>query len=332
MRIGWIGFHAEGIPALRALVERRAPVEVVVSLEPEAAGRRSGAADYRTLCRGLGLPLYEVENINHDSSIELLRRSELDLLFVIGWTQILKPEVLRLARIGVIGAHASLLPADRGRAPINWALIKGAQMTGNTLLWLSDGVDAGDIIDQTPISISPYDTCASVYRKVAVANRDMILRALPRLLAGERPGRAQAIESGDLLPVRRPADGLIDWTRPSREVYNFVRALTRPYPGAFSYAGDERVIVWQCASLPTAAHVRARPGEILGPVVSPVRGACGQLVACGEGAVVLLEIERQDGTRVRGRSLSDLPWTGHLGLYQSTCTLEEPALVEHPAD
>jgi methionyl-tRNA formyltransferase len=316
MRIGWIGFHAEGIPALRALVECQAPLEVVVSLRPEAAAPRSGAADYRTLCRSLRLPLHEVDNINHDSSVEFLSRSELDLVFVIGWTQILKPEVLRLARVGMIGAHASLLPADRGRAPINWSLIKDAQMTGNTLLWLSDGVDAGDIIDQTLIPISPYDTCASIYRQVAVANRDMILRTLPRLLAGERPGRAQAIESGDLLPARRPADGLIDWTRPSREVYNFVRALTRPYPGAFTYAGDERVTIWKSALLPdlpiAATSGRAQPGAVLGPVRCPDQRACGQVIACGDGAVVLLEIQNDAGVVIRGRALSDLHWTGQV--------------------
>jgi methionyl-tRNA formyltransferase len=316
MRFGWIGFHEEGIPALRALVEHGMPIAGVVSLRPEAAARRSGTADYRALCQTLGLPLHEVNNINEAASVELLRGLDLDVVFVIGWTQILKPEVLRVARIGFIGAHASLLPRDRGRAPVNWAIIRGASVTGNTLMWLSDGVDEGDIIDQTEIPISPYDTCASIYRAVAKTNRDMILRVMPLLLAGNRPGRTQASLNDLLLPARRPEDGLVDWTRPSREVYDFIRALTRPYPGAFTHHGVDRFTIWKCALLPTLSRAATsrylRPGEVIGPVISPERRACGQAVACGEGALVLLEIQNAAGTVIRGRSLSDLRWTGQV--------------------
>jgi methionyl-tRNA formyltransferase len=313
VRLGWIGAHREGILALRALMERDVPIEAVITLQADAARRRSGMGDYRSLCERWSVPLHEIERINDPDSMSLLRQLDLDLVFVIGWNQILRPEVLRLARVGMIGAHASLLPADRGRAPINWVLIRGAQRTGNTLFWLSEGVDAGAIIDQVPIPISPYDTCDSLYRRVAMANRDMILRALPRLLAGERPGRAQEPSPTPPLPGRRPEDGLIDWNRPSSDIYNFVRALTRPYPGAFSFHGPERFTIWQCGLFPAATSVPARPGEVVGPIVSPDRRACGQVVACGDGgAVVLLEIEDAVGNLIRGRALSELRWTGHL--------------------
>ncbi len=312
MRLGWIGAHREGLPALRALLERGVAIEAVITLRPETAKKRSGVGDYRSLCERHGLPLHEVASINERAAIELPRQLDLDLVFVIGWTQILRPEVLRLARVGMIGAHASLLPADRGRAPINWALIRGATNTGNTLFWLTDGVDAGAIIDQMPIPISLYDTCDSLYRRVAMTNRDMILRALPHLLAGERPGRLQDHAPTPPLPGRRPEGGLVDWNRPSGDIYNFVRALTRPYPGAFSFHGDERFTIWQCALFPAATHVEGAPGEVVGPVLSPNRRACGQVVACGDGgAVVLLEIEDAAGNLIRGRALSELRWTGH---------------------
>jgi methionyl-tRNA formyltransferase len=315
MRVGWIGFHVEGLLALRALVECGVAIEGVVTLAQEAAARRSGdgSAAYRTLCERLGLRLHEVESINDAASIELLRMLDLDLAFVIGWTELLRPAVLSLARTGMIGAHASLLPRYRGRAPVNWALIRGERYTGNTLFWLTAGVDSGDVIEQAPIPITPYDTCASLYRRIAEANRDMILRALPALLAGQRPGRPQDPPSGPPLPKRRPEDGSIDWTRSSDEVYDFVRALTRPYPGAFTGAADDRLTIWRCARLPAAAiGERACPGEVLGPVVSPTERACGQLVACGRGAIVLLEIERADGVVLRGRALSDMNWTGRV--------------------
>jgi methionyl-tRNA formyltransferase len=212
----------------------------------------------------------------------------------------------------MIGAHASLLPRDRGRAPINWALIRGERHTGNTLFWLTAGVDNGDVIEQVAIPITPYDTCASLYDRIADANRDMILRAVPALLAGQRPGRPQEPPSGPPLPKRRPEDGCIDWRQSCGEVYDFVRALTRPYPGAFSGHGSDRFVVWHCARLPAAAVVCGRAGEVLGPVVSPTDDACGQLVACGRGGVVLLEIEWPGGVVIRGRALSDLEWTGHV--------------------
>jgi methionyl-tRNA formyltransferase len=312
VRLGWIGAHREGLPALQALLERDVPIEAVITLRPEVATKRSGGGDYRGLCERFGVPLHEVDSINDHTAVALLRRLDLDLVFVIGWTQILRPEVLKQARVGMIGAHASLLPADRGRAPINWALIRGASTTGNTLFWLNENVDAGAIIDQVSIPISAYDTCDTLYRRVAAANRDMILRVLPQLMAGEHPGRAQDLPPTPPLPGRRPEDGLVDWNRPSIDVYNFVRALTRPYPGAFSYHGSERFTIWQCGLFPAATLVQALPGEVMGPVLSPNRRACGQVVACGDGgAVVLLEIEDSAGNVIRGRDLSELRWTGH---------------------
>lgn len=309
MRFGWIGVHQEGRPALAGLLDAGAPLVAAITLKRELAAFRSGADDYRALCERSGLPLYEVANINDETSLQLLRELALDVVFVIGWSQILKPATLQSARIGVIGAHASLLPHNRGSAPVNWALIKGEQMTGNSLMWLAEGVDAGDLIDQTAFCISPYDTCATLYDRVAESNRDMLLRVLPRLLAGERPGAAQRHTNEPVLPRRRPSDGLVDWSRDGATTYNFVRALTRPYPGAFSWLDKKRWTIWQAALLPGPIS-GMRPGEILGPVVCPDEAACGQVVACGDGAIVLLELQADDGEVLRGRRLSEQPWTG----------------------
>jgi methionyl-tRNA formyltransferase len=101
----------------------------------------------------------------------------------------------------------------------------------------------------------------------------------------------------------------VDWAQPVQSVFNFIRALTRPYPGAFSAIGGRRYRVWQSA-LAHCAGARVAPGVVLGPVVSPVDEACGQLVACADGSLVLLELESEDGQVLRGRQLSDQPWTG----------------------
>jgi methionyl-tRNA formyltransferase len=316
MRIGWVGFHLEGVPALRGVLERGFPVEAAITLKPELAARRSGAADYAPVCSKYGVPLYRVANINDDEALRLLGDLSLDLVFVIGWTQIVRPAALRLARVGMIGAHASLLPHNRGRAPINWALIRGEKQTGNSLMWLAEGVDAGDVIDQMAFPVTPYDTCASLYEKVAETNRRMILRSLPKLLAGERPGRPQPHDGTPVLPGRRPEDGLVDWSRPAAEVYDFLRALTRPYPGAFSWLDGKRWRLWQGSLWPDACSMNARPGQVIGPVYSPVAGACGQVVACGQGAVALLEIEGDDGQTLGGPALSDQPWKGKVWTHE----------------
>ena len=311
MKLGWVGFHMEGLPALEAVLEAGAPVAAVLTLSPGVRASRSGAADYGPLCRRFGVPLHEVTSINDPASRALLQG--LDLVFVIGWSQILSPETLATARLGMIGAHASLLPKNRGSAPINWALIRGEHATGNSLIWLAEGVDAGDIIDQTAFPISTYDTCGTLYERVAASNRDMILRALPRLLKGERIGSPQPRSNGAVLPRRRPADGLINWDQEACAVYNFIRGLTRPYPGAFGWLDGRRWTVWRASLLPAIANAGARapaPGEMLGPTVSPTEQACGQVVSCASGAVTLLEVEGDDGTVYSGRQLSELPWTG----------------------
>lgn len=310
MRTAWVGCHREGIPALEGLAAAGVAPVAVLTLRPDLAANRSGAVDYAAACRRLGLPLHYVANINDEPTVALLRGLALDLLFVIGWSQVLRGPALRAARVGVVGAHASLLPESRGSAPINWALIRGEARTGNSLIWLSEDLDRGDVIDQTAFPITPYDTCETLYERVAASNRDMLLRVLPRLAAGERPGHPQPQGNGAPLPRRRPADGMIDWTQPADRVYDFVRALTRPYPGAFSWLDGRRWIVWQTARLPARAAPAGRPGEILGPAVSPVPAACGQVVACGEGAVVLLELEDQDRRVLCGPPLADLDWTG----------------------
>jgi methionyl-tRNA formyltransferase len=282
----------------------------VVTLTPAAAAQRSGAADYSALCREFGVPLIEIEDINGEDGLSALRELRLDLAFVIGWTQLVRATARGLVRCGVIGAHASLLPRNRGRAPVNWALIRGQRETGNTLLWLDDAVDGGQIIDQTVIPISPYDTCATVYERVAESTRDMILGALPGLMSGARLGVPQPPVEEAPLPRRRPGDGLVDWSLTHNEVYDFVRALTRPYPGAFGWLDGRRWTVWHCASIATTGRRAGKPGAVIGPVVSSVPDACGQLVQCGDGMVVLLEVESDEGQLLRGPELSDRPWTG----------------------
>lgn len=309
LRVAWIGSHMEGVDALISILSSEtAHVEGVIQLDGMARSRRSGAVDYKPLIADYHVPVYEVSDINSPESASILESLKPDIAFVIGWSQILSPQLLKIPRIGTVGAHASLLPNNRGSAPVNWSLIKGEVKTGNTLIWLSSAVDGGDIIDQTPLDISIYDTCATVYGKVAQSNRTMIARLVGDLNGGRCPRHPNPDIGEPLLPRRRPADGLIQWGTGSRCVYNFVRALTRPYPGAFSWLDGRRWTIWKCALLPDV-FPDGPPGKVLGPLVSPEPAACGQIVSCGEGAVCVLEVEAGDRV-LRGPELSEAPWKG----------------------
>ncbi len=309
MNIIWIGFHYEGLPAFRAVLENGVRIDAFITLVAEQAEKRSGSASYDDICSAFGVPVYRVRNINDPEAVDLLRSLKPDVAFVIGWTQIVRKAALSSARVGMIGAHASLLPHNRGRAPVNWALIRGEKETGNTLFWLSEGTDEGDVLYQTAFPITPYDTCDTLYRKVADSNREMILQAVQALASGDVPRRPQARNEEKTLPGRKPEDGLIDWTSTAEHVYNFIRALTRPYPGAFTFLDGERYLVWSAALFPLS-NVIGTPGEVLGPVLSPEICACGQFVACGNGGIVLLELEDMRGNRFRGQELSNMQWKG----------------------
>jgi methionyl-tRNA formyltransferase len=310
LKLGWLGFHEEGQAPLQALLRSGWKVDCLITLCRDRLARRSGAVDFAPLADAHGIPLFRVADINDAESQALLRERQLDLLFVIGWSQILSPEVLALAKLGAVGSHASLLPQDRGSAPVNWCLIRGERMSGCTLFWLDPAVDSGDIIAQEPIPITPYDTCATVYDKVGQANARMVLDFLEELRHGRLPRRPQAESENQILPRRRPEHGRIDWRQSAHRLYDFIRALTRPYPGAFSWLNGTRYSIWTSARLDSQLLPPLRPGTVVGPCQSPEPRACGQIVACGAGALLLLELEGPFGEVLKGAELSEQAWQG----------------------
>lgn len=307
MKIGWIGVHSEGVAALQAVCEADYDVVGLMTLPAPAASKRCGSANYGAICERFQIPQFEVEHINDASSIQILRNWDCDLLVVLGWGQILNATALQTARLGAVGAHASLLPHNRGSAPINWAIIRGETQTGNSLIWLDPEVDTGRLIDQTAFPISQYDNCATLYEEVAASNQKMLLKLLRQLELGECPGKPQPHSCQPLLPRRRPQDGVINWNQSSTKIYNLIRALARPYPGARTVLHGQNFLVWQAALLPPFVS-GTMPGTILGPVVSPDSQACGISVATADGAVVLLELEDASGKILKGRALSDYRW------------------------
>jgi methionyl-tRNA formyltransferase len=211
-----------------------------------------------------------------------------DLIFSFYYRRLIPMTILDQARLGAFNMHGSLLPKYRGRAPVNWAILHGESETGATLHHMVAQPDAGDIVDQERVPIGPEDPVGTVMRRVCDAAVTVLERQLDNLLRGTAPRRPQDHARATYFGRRRPEDGRIDWTRSGRELFNLVRAVTRPYPGAFAdFPPDRRLIVWWARLVQGAAV----PGCILEG--SPLR------VGTGDGWLEILDGE--------WRSLADAP-------------------------
>lgn len=309
--ITWVGCHREGEAAFQALLEKGYKVANFITLNDESFSRRSGGSRrYIELCEKYNVPISLISSIKGTEAYEIIKMANPDLLIVLGWSEILPERLLDIPTIGTVGAHAAMLPHNRGSAPINWALIKGEKSCGNSLMWLDKNVDEGKIIDQMPFNITDYDTCKTLYDKVAVTNEQMIIRLVDRLSQGLPPVmEKENITTEPLLPRRRPKDGLLNWNQDARAVYNFIRALARPYPGAFTYLSGKKYLLWSASLLPGDQEL-GEPGTVIGNVYSPVEDACGIQIACGKGSIIIHEIEDEEGNICKGSALSSLNMEG----------------------
>ena len=244
-RIAFVGCVEEGRRSLQTLLDLNAEVVGVFTLRPDLAAGVSGAVPWEELASTHRIPLHYVRNINDPDAVATMRELAPDLVFCVGWTQLLRHEILRLPRLGCVGFHASPLPRYRGRAPVNWAIIHGEKETGNTMMRLDEGVDTGDIIAQRRFPIDDDDTCATIYDKVARSEDEMIREVLPLLREARMPRTPQDHAQATVMPRRRPADGVIDWNRTTKQLHDWVRALTHPSPGAFTFVQGARVLVWK---------------------------------------------------------------------------------------
>ncbi len=292
-RVIFVGAVHEAVPALGVLIDSEAEIAEVVTMPAERAGSTSGFVDLEPLAQAHGIAVRRCADINSAESVQRVRELRPDLMVVTGWTRLLSAELLGVPAHGVVGFHASLLPHYRGRAPVNWAILRGEAAAGNTMMYLDPGTDTGDIIDQQPVPITPEDTCATVYAKVGEAGAGMLGHHLPALLAGTAPRRPQGPADGPPLPKRTPGMGITDWNRPARAVHDWIRALTWPYPGAFTFLAGRKVMLWASALAGPGGVADAGPGgaagEVLGWDADSVR------VGTAAGVILLTSMSDADG-------------------------------------
>jgi len=299
-RIIFIGAHMESRAPFLHLVEHGYNICGLVTLDSDSLRKMAGGVDLANPAEHAQIPILHVENINDPNVVAWIGEKAPDILLVIGWTQLLKADLLRVPRFACLGFHASLLPKYRGRAPVNWALIHGEICTGNTMILLEPEADTGDIVAQRTIPITEEDTCRTIYEKVGQTEVEMLQEVLPSIQKGILPRRKQDDRQATIMPKRRPEDGRIDWSRSTREIYNWIRALTEPYPGAFSMLDGKHIWIWAaCADRPNFDRDGFQPGDV-------ARDPEGwPMVATADGWIRVLEAQLEGGPKLSGKAAAE---------------------------
>ncbi|MDB6144500.1 MAG: bifunctional UDP-glucuronic acid decarboxylase/UDP-4-amino-4-deoxy-L-arabinose formyltransferase [Pseudomonas sp.] len=252
------------------------------------------------LCARKGIPVHAPEDANHPLWIERIAKLSPDYIFSFYYRNLLSDDLLATAGKGAFNLHGSLLPRYRGRAPANWVLVKGETETGVTLHRMVKRADAGAIMAQQRVAIERSDTALSLHAKLRESAATLLKEALPQLAQGKLSETAQDESKATYFGRRTPADGKLVWKRPAEELFNLVRAVTQPYPGAFCAVGEHKLIVWNAEVL--KGNEGLAPGRVIS--VDPLR------IACGEDSLVINAGQRNEN----GLYLSGPQLAAELGL------------------
>ena len=228
-----------GYETVRRLIQAGYPIRAVFTSHEIRRRVIADYADFEPLSREYShIPFHFILDPKEPLVIEKVGAYHPDLILVISWSQIIPNKMLAIPPLGTIGVHYSMLPKRRGGAPLTWALIDGLSQTGITLFYYDEGIDSGDIIDQETLEIEDSDTIKTLLDKIMIQLPGLVLRNLKAILEGTNPRSPQDPSQATLTPARRPQDGEIDWGQTDRQIYNFIRAQTVPYPCAFSRLAD----------------------------------------------------------------------------------------------
>ncbi len=267
------------------------------------------------LCARHGIAVHAPEDANHPLWIERIAKLDPDYIFSFYYRNLLSEALLATSRKGAFNLHGSLLPRYRGRAPANWVLVNGETETGVTLHRMVKRADAGAIVAQRKVAIERSDTALSLHGKLRTAAAELLRDTLPALLQGKVSETPQDESKATVFGRRTPADGKLVWARPAEELFNLVRAVTQPYPGAFCAVGEHKLIAWSAEV--AKGNEGLAPGRVIS--VDPLRIACGQdslIINAGQrndnglylsGPQLANELGLVDGSVLRGAESGRAP-------------------------
>jgi methionyl-tRNA formyltransferase len=285
LRIVFIGCVKFSEKALHVLIDNNyLPVGVITK---QQSSFNSDFVDLAAIAQAYGLPYKYVNDINHPANAEWIKNKEPDVIFCFGWSSLIKEIIFNTAPMGVIGYHPALLPNNRGRHPIIWALALGLQETGSSFFFMDTGADTGDIVSQKTIPISPVDNAMTLYDKIIEIAMSQIVELLPQLINKTYKRIPQVWGSGNSWRKRIKIDGQIDFRMAAKDIINLTRALYKPYAGAHIVMPTGDYIVWKAAYADDAPE-NIEPGKVLEVNGRAIR------VKCGNGCIWLLEHEIND--------------------------------------
>lgn len=293
-RIAVFAYSDTGYACLKFLLDRGSDV-VLVATHAEQPGEANWFSSVGELARSRGLAPAVLDGASEPELVLRVRAAEPELLFSFYYRRLLPEEALRVPRLGAFNMHGSLLPKYRGRAPVNWVVVNGENRTGATLHVMTARADAGDIVDQEAVPIGPDDTAIEVQRRVTEAAVRILGRRIDELEKGTAPRKPQDDSKASRFGRRTPEDGRIDWTRSAKQVHDLVRAVTHPYPGAFTDIFGGKTFIWRTRIPQLGGHDNF-PGQ--------VRVEGGRIyVACGDDRyieLVSLQREGEEETEASG--------------------------------
>ena len=291
LRIVFVGARVVGRTVLEALLDAGARVAGLLALDDAKAGVTVAHASFAALAADRALHWRTFVRLDDPEVEAWVADLRPDLGLVVGVSQLLGPRLLAVPRLGFVGMHPTLLPEGRGRAPIPWTIIRGLRRTGVSLFHCAAGADTGDLLLQEEVPVHYEDTCAVLGARTDAVAARLAVEAVRQLADGRAARLPQDEARASVWPRRRPEDGVVSWNGDGRAVYDWVRALTHPYPGAFTFRGGRKLFLW--AARESADERRGAPGEVL--AVLPH----GVLVATA-GAPVLLTRVQWEGAAETG--------------------------------
>ena len=245
MKLGFVTCVQLGLSCMEALYDAGGKLSLAITLKDNKAKSKSGRVYLDSFCEKNGVELHKINHINDDDVFELIKKNDLDWLFIIGWSQIADKRLLGTPKKGVLGMHPTLLPVGRGRAAIPWAIIKGLNKTGVTLFKLDEGIDTGPILSQFEIPLSEKTTSTELYQKVDIAHIELMKNVISKIIGNNVQLQIQDETLATIWDGRKPEDGEIDLTGSVHDAEILVRAVTKPYPGAFVYIDGLKYIIWK---------------------------------------------------------------------------------------
>jgi methionyl-tRNA formyltransferase len=292
LRIIFMGTPEFACPTLGRLIERGEEVVAVVTQpdRPKGRGRQVLPPAVKLLAMRHGIPVLQPLKVRDPAFIDVVRKLAPDLIVVVAFGQILPQSLLDIPRHGCINVHASLLPAYRGAAPLNWCIINGETETGVTTMLMDAGLDTGDILLRKRTPIDPDEDSLSLHDRLSALGAEAMTETLDLLGAGRLVPEKQIDSLSSYAPMLKKEDGLIDWDRPALAIKNLVRGMT-PWPGAFFWLDGRTLKICRAE----AATGSGRPGSVLRA------DRTGLEVACGAGSLLVLELQLEGKKRLTAR-------------------------------